>query len=190
MSSSNKLIVFSAPSGSGKTTLIRHLLQSNLPLGFSISATSRAPRGKELDGHDYYFLTPETFQNKINEGAFVEYEEVYSGLYYGTLISEIERLWALGKTVLFDIDVVGGLNVKAKYPDQTLSIFVQPPSIEVLEKRLRNRATDSEDKIQERLAKSSSELAFAKDFDVILVNNELQQAKAEAEELVRNYLES
>ena len=144
---SEKLIVFSAPSGSGKTTLVNHLLEQSLPLGFSISATSRAPRGKEKDGVEYHFLSPEGFKEKIRENAFVEYEEVYENTFYGTLTSELKRLWKEGKQVLFDIDVKGGLTIKKKYPKQTLSIFVQPPSIEELENRLRHRATDSEEKI-------------------------------------------
>ena len=129
-----KLFVFSAPSGSGKTTLVRHLLLQNLPLGFSISATSRAPRGEEKNGKDYYFLSEEEFRQKIEEDAFIEYEEVYKGAFYGTLRSEVERLWAEGKNVLFDIDVIGGLNVKEQYPEETLAIFIQPPSLEELEK--------------------------------------------------------
>ncbi len=185
-----KLIVFSAPSGSGKTTLVHHLLHQNLPLGFSISATSRKARGEEVDGKDYYFISEEEFKSKINEAAFVEYEEVYKGTFYGTLKSEIERLWEEGKTVLFDIDVVGGLNVKAQYPEETLAIFVQPPSLEELEKRLRKRDTESEDKIQQRLDKSAKELTFAQDFDVILVNNDLLEAKREVVQVVKKFLHS
>ena len=156
-----KLFVFSAPSGSGKTTLVRHLLLQNLPLGFSISATSRPPRGEEKDGEDYYFLSEEDFRQKIEEDAFIEYEEVYNGAFYGTLRSEVERLWKLGKNVLFDIDVIGGLNVKEKSPEETLAVFVQPPSLDELEKRLRHRNTESEEKIQQRLDKSASELILS-----------------------------
>ncbi len=185
-----KLFVFSAPSGSGKTTLVHHLLNQNLPLGFSISATSRAPRGKEVDGKDYYFLSEKDFREKINKDAFVEYEEVYESAFYGTLRSEIERLWAEGKHVLFDIDVVGGLNVKAQFPEETLSIFVQPPSLEELENRLRNRGTETEDKIQQRLDKSAKELVYAQDFDVILVNDNLNLAKQEVVRLVKQFLQS
>lgn len=187
---SGKLFVFSAPSGSGKTTLVRHLLNQNLPLGFSISATSRSPRGEEVNGEDYYFLSEEDFRKKIEEDAFVEYEEVYAGAFYGTLRSEVERLWAEGKNVLFDIDVVGGLNVKAQFPEETLSIFVQPPSLEELESRLRNRGTETEDKIQQRLDKSAKELVFAQDFDVILVNDNLNIAKQEVVHLVKQFLQS
>ncbi|MGB1445075.1 MAG: guanylate kinase [Flavobacteriaceae bacterium] len=185
-----KLFVFSAPSGSGKTTLVHHLLQQNLPLGFSISATSRAPRGEEVNGKDYYFLTEEEFRKKIEEDAFVEHEEVYKGALYGTLRSEIDRLWEEGKHVLFDIDVVGGLNVKAQYPENTLSIFVQPPSLDELENRLRSRGTESEEKIQQRLDKSAKELVYAQDFDVILVNDELNKAKQEVVRLVKRHLQS
>lgn len=185
-----KLFVFSAPSGSGKTTLVKHLLNQGLPLGFSISATSRAPRGEEVDGKDYYFLSEEAFRQKIEEDAFIEYEEVYEGNFYGTLRSEIERLWADGKHVLFDIDVIGGLNVKAEYPDETLAIFVQPPSFEELEKRLRERKTETEDKIQQRLDKSATELTYSQDFDVILVNDDLTRAKREVVGLVKQFLRS
>lgn len=185
-----KLIVFSAPSGSGKTTLVRHLLQQNLPLGFSISATSRAPRGNEKEGQDYYFLSQSLFEKKIKADAFIEYEEVYKGAFYGTLRTEIERLWREGKHVVFDIDVKGGLNIKAQYPQETLAIFVQPPSVIELENRLRDRATETEDKIQQRLDKSASELTFSQDFDVILINDELDKAKREAVGLVKQFLRS
>ena len=185
-----KLFVFSAPSGSGKTTLVHHLLQQKLPLGFSISATSRPPRGQEVHGKDYYFLTEEEFRKKIDEDAFVEYEEVYQGAFYGTLRSEIDRLWEEGKHVLFDIDVVGGLNVKAQYPQNTLSIFVQPPSLDELESRLRKRGTETEDKIKQRLDKSAKELVYAQDFDVILVNDELNKAKQEVVRVVKQHLQS
>lgn len=185
-----KLIVFSAPSGSGKTTLVQHLLKQNLPLGFSISATSRTPRGNEVNGQDYYFLSEDEFKQKIKQGAFIEHEEVYQGAFYGTLKSEIDRLWAEGKHLLFDIDVKGGLNIKSEYPDETLAVFVQPPSLEELEKRLRQRATDSEEKIQQRLDKSASELTFSQDFDVILVNDDLTLAKREVVRLVKQHLQS
>ena len=178
------------PSGSGKTTLVHHLLQQNLPLGFSISATSRAPRGEEKQGKDYYFLSEEDFRKKIEEDAFVEYEEVYQGALYGTLRSEIDRLWSAGKHVLFDIDVVGGLNVKAQYPEKTLSVFVQPPSLEELENRLRKRGTENEHKIQQRLDKSAKELVYAQDFDVILVNDDLETSKREVVRIVKQFLHS
>lgn len=184
-----KLIVFSAPSGSGKTTIVRHLLeQSKLPLAFSISATTRAPRGNEKNGVDYYFLSKEEFEQKIREGAFLEYEEVYPGLFYGTLKSEIERLWASGKAVLFDIDVMGGLTIKKTYPEKTLTVFVKPPSVEALEQRLRNRNTDSEETLQVRLAKSASELEKASAFDEILINDQLEEALRLAEALVIHFL--
>lgn len=184
-----KLIVFSAPSGSGKTTIVRHLLeQSKLPLAFSISATTRAPRGNEKNGVDYYFLSKEEFEQNIREGAFLEYEEVYPGLFYGTLKSEIERLWASGKAVLFDIDVMGGLTIKKTYPEKTLTVFVKPPSVEALEQRLRNRNTDSEETLQVRLAKSASELEKASAFDEILINDQLEEALRLAEALVIHFL--
>ena len=184
-----KLIVFSAPSGSGKTTIVRHLLeQSKLPLAFSISATTRAPRGNEKNGVDYYFLSQEEFEQNIREGAFLEYEEVYPGLFYGTLKSEIERLWASGKAVLFDIDVMGGLTIKKTYPEKTLTVFVKPPSVEALEQRLRNRNTDSEETLQVRLAKSASELEKASAFDEILINDQLEDALRLAEALVIHFL--
>ena len=183
-----KLIVFSAPSGSGKTTIVRHLLGLDLGLDFSISATSREPRGKEVDGKDYYFISAEQFQQHISNDDFIEYEEVYTNNYYGTLKSEVERIWKLGKHVVFDIDVIGGLNVKKKFPEQTLAIFVQPPSIEEMERRLRDRKTDSEEKIQERVAKASKEMKYAKDFDLILVNDNLENAKKDAEDLVKKFI--
>lgn len=187
---SGKLIVFSAPSGSGKTTLVRHLLAQDLPLGFSISATSRKPRGKEKDGIDYYFMNALEFQKKIEEKAFIEYEEVYQNTFYGTLTSELERLWAEGKQVLFDIDVVGGINIKKKYPKETLAIFVQPPSISELESRLRKRGTDNEEKIKERIAKARTELEYAPQFDYCLINEDLDQAKKEVVQVVSDFLNS
>ena len=184
-----KLIVFSAPSGSGKTTIVRYLLeQKELHLDFSISATSRPKRGEEIHGRDYYFLSPEEFQRKIDENAFVEYEEVYKDNYYGTLQSELERIWALGKHVIFDIDVVGGLNIKKKYPEQTLAVFVSPPSVEELERRLRFRQTETEEKIQMRIAKAEREIAASGQFDVILKNYDLENAKTDAYKLVSDYL--
>jgi len=183
-----KLIVLSAPSGSGKTTLVHHLLSTELPLGFSISATSRAPRSHEVDGTDYHFLSTEIFQQKIKEQAFIEYEEVYSGTFYGTYHSEIQRLWATGKHVLFDIDVKGGLNIKKQYPEETLALFIAPPSMAALEERLRSRGTESEEKILQRLEKSANEMTFAKDFDMILVNDDLALAKAEITRLVSEFL--
>lgn len=190
MDKSGKLIVFSAPSGSGKTTIVKHLLkQPELELDFSISATSRDLRGTEIHGKDYYFISAKEFQNHISEDNFIEWEEVYTNNYYGTLKTEVERIWSLGKHVIFDIDVIGGLNIKNKFPAQTLAIFVQPPSIEEMERRLRDRKTDSEEKIVERVAKAENEMKFAKDFDVILINDNLEQAKEEAFDLVKNFIQ-
>jgi guanylate kinase len=184
-----KLIVFSAPSGSGKTTIVRHLLGiEKLNLEFSISATSRAPRGEEVDGKDYYFLSLKEFKNKIKADDFLEWEEVYRDNFYGTLKSEVERIWARGKHVIFDIDVVGGIDIKRIYPERTLSVFVKPPSIEELKIRLKKRSTESEDKINMRVAKASIELATAPQFDFIIENNELDIALKEAEELAHNFL--
>lgn len=188
---SGKLFVFSAPSGSGKTTIVHHLLnQEELNLDFSISATSRPQRGKEIDGKDYHFISPQQFEVFIKNVAFVEWEEVYQDNFYGTLKSEIERIWQQGKHVIFDIDVVGGLRIKKKFPNKTLAIFVQPPSIEEMEKRLRNRNTDTEEKIQERVTKAERELKFAKDFDVVLINDNLETAKKEAFKLVSDFIEN
>ena len=183
-----KLIVFSAPSGSGKTTIVRHLLaQDELNLGFSISATSRPARGREVHGRDYYFISPEEFREHIDKDEFVEWEEVYSNNFYGTLKSEVERIWKEGKHVIFDIDVVGGLRVKEKFPERTLSVFVRTPSLEEMERRLRARKTDTEEKIKERVAKAEKEMGFAPRFDVILVNDDLEKAKKEAERIVREF---
>lgn len=183
-----KLIVFSAPSGSGKTTIVRHLLkQKDLNLDFSISATSRPKRGVEIHGVDYYFISSEAFRNHIDNQNFVEWEEVYENNYYGTLKAEVERIWSLGKHVIFDIDVIGGLNIKKQFPEQTLAVFVQPPSIEEMERRLRNRNTDSEEKILERIAKAEKEFKYAKDFDVILENDNLEITKVKAFELIQNF---
>lgn len=184
-----KLIVFSAPSGSGKTTIVHHLLeQKELNLGFSVSATSRPRRGQEEHGRDYYFLSKEAFEKHIKNNDFLEWEEVYKDNYYGTLQAEVERIWNEGKAVIFDIDVVGGLRIKNKYPENTLAIFVQPPSLEVMEQRLRNRKTETEEKILERLNKAEKELKFATDFDVILINDDLATAKKEAKRLVETFL--
>jgi guanylate kinase len=184
-----KCIVLSAPSGSGKTTIAKHLLaQENLNLAFSVSATSRPPRGQEVDGKDYYFLSEAAFRAKITEGAFAEYEEVYPGMFYGTLKSELDRIWALGKNVVFDIDVVGGLNIKKQFPNNTLSIFIKPPSTEALAERLRQRGTDSTDKIAMRLDKANVEMARANEFDAVVVNDHLETAKSETEEYISNFL--
>ncbi len=184
-----KLIIFSAPSGSGKTTLVHHLLNCpELQLDFSISATSRAKRDHEIDGKDYYFLPLSTFKRKIKEKAFLEYEEVYEDIFYGTLKSEIERIWKLGKHVIFDIDVMGGLNIKKQFPEQTLAVFVKPPSIEELEKRLRNRKTETPEHLITRLQKASAELQTQNQFDVVIENNNLETAKKEAYKVVFDFI--
>ncbi|MDP3354225.1 MAG: guanylate kinase [Flavobacteriaceae bacterium] len=189
MNKKGKLIVFSAPSGSGKTTIVHHLLTyPELMLDFSISATSRPARGEEIDGKDYYFISADQFKNHIENNDFVEWEEVYHDNFYGTLKSEINRIWSTGKNVIFDIDVKGGLNIKKQYPEETLAIFVQPPSIEEMEIRLRNRQTDTEEKIVERVAKAAKEIGYAKDFDVILLNDDLETAKKSAYNLVAEFL--
>ncbi len=186
--SNSKLLIFSAPSGSGKTTIVRNLLERISSLEFSISATSRRPRGEEVDGKDYYFLSPKEFENKISQQEFLEYEEVYKGSYYGTLKSEVDRIWNKGHQVIFDIDVIGGLNLKKQYGDQALAIFVQPPSIVELEKRLRGRGTETEDKIKQRLSKAETELSLARDFDEILINDDLKTAVNQAESWVKKFI--
>jgi len=186
--SKGKLIIFSAPSGAGKTTIVKHLLQKNLNLEFSISATSRAPRNNELHEKDYYFISNEEFHEKVKNNEFLEWEEVYQGTCYGTLKNEVERIRNLGKNVIFDVDVVGGLNIKKYYGDEALAIFVEPPSVEELRKRLRNRSTETEEKIQMRIAKAEHELSFAKQFDIILINSDLEEACKDAEKLVQEFL--
>lgn len=184
-----KLIVFSAPSGSGKTTIVRHLLQHpELNLEFSISAATRAPRGEEQDGKDYYFMSTEEFKKHIKAEDFVEWEEVYRDNFYGTLKSEVERIWALGKNVIFDIDVAGGLRIKKKFPEETLAVFVKPPSVDELKIRLKKRSTESDDKINMRIAKASVELATAPQFDTIIKNYDLDTAKQEAYNLVKDFI--
>lgn len=184
-----KLIIFSAPSGSGKTTIVRHLLNfPELNLEFSVSATSREARGEEKDGSHYYFLSLEDFKKHIKNDDFVEWEEVYRDNFYGTLKTEVERIWALGKNVIFDIDVVGGLRIKKKFPDQTLAVFVKPPSVDELKIRLKKRKTESEDKINMRVAKASVELATAPQFDTVIKNYDLDTAKQEAYNLVSSFI--
>jgi len=188
MTKEGKLIIFSAPSGAGKTTIVHHLLKTIPNLEFSISATTRDRRGEEVHGKDYYFISKEEFLHRIAKKQFVEFEEVYSGTFYGTLRTEIERIWNEGKTVIFDIDVEGGLHLKRKYQESALAIFVQPPSLEVLKERLAGRGTDSIEKLQERFVKAEKELNYAPQFDIILKNYDLQTACADAEALVVNFL--
>lgn len=189
MSQGGKLIIFSAPSGSGKTTIVQYLLQQpELNLAFSVSATSRAKRGKEKNGEHYYFISINEFKRHIKNEDFLEWEEVYRDCFYGTLKSEVERLWAEGKNVIFDIDVVGGLRIKKKYPEQTLAVFVKPPSIDELKIRLKKRSTESEDKINMRVAKASVEMATAPQFDTVINNYDLDTALQEAYSLVADYL--
>ncbi|WP_318641883.1 guanylate kinase [Flavobacterium ardleyense] len=184
-----KLLVFSAPSGSGKTTIVKHLLSiEELNLEFSISATSREARGDEEHGKDYYFISLEEFKQHIKDGDFLEWEEVYRDNFYGTLKSEIERIWAKGKNVIFDIDVAGGLRIKRRYPTETLAVFVKPPSIDELKIRLKIRSTESEDKINMRIAKASVELATAPQFDMIIKNYDLDVAKQDAYLLVKEFI--
>jgi guanylate kinase len=183
-----KLFIFSAPSGAGKTSIVQHLLASNLNLEFSISAASRAKRPNEIDGQHYYFMDADTFRNKIEKNEFLEWEEVYKDHYYGTLLSEVERIRNAGKHVIFDVDVVGGLNIKKHYSDEALSIFVMPPSPEHLEKRLRSRSTENEDQLQKRIEKAEHELKFADQFDKILVNDDLKTALKQAKELVLDFI--
>jgi guanylate kinase len=183
-----KLVIFSAPSGAGKTTIVHHLLKQIPQLAFSVSATTRQKRGEEVHGKDYYFISKEDFLHRIAQKEFVEFEEVYKDNFYGTLRSEIERLWSEGKQVIFDIDVEGGLHLKKKFGHRALAVFVQPPSLEVLIERLHGRATDSQEKLKERIEKAEKELAYADKFDLILKNDELKTACAEAEQLVSKFL--
>ena len=185
----NKVIIFSAPSGAGKSTIVNHLLGLYPELEFSISATLRAPRGSEQHGIEYYFFTADEFRQMIAEEKFVEYEEVYAGSFYGTLKSEVERIWAKGHAIVFDIDVQGGVNLKRIFGDQALSVFIQAPSVEVLRERLVGRGTDTEEAIAKRVAKAASEMEFAAGkFDYVLINDDLATAKKEAEDVIGNFL--
>ncbi|PKQ68092.1 guanylate kinase [Labilibaculum manganireducens] len=185
---SGKLFIFSAPSGSGKTTIVQHLLKQNFKLEFSISATSRAKRANEIDGKDYHFLSVEEFKTRIENDEFLEWEEVYEGCFYGTLKSEVDKIRKKGKNVIFDVDVVGGTNIKKFYKQEALAIFIQPPSITELENRLRNRNTDSDEVIAKRVEKFKFELAFSDQFDKIIVNDKLEDAFAEAETALHDFL--
>ena len=185
---SEKLIIFSAPSGSGKTTIVKHLLSKGFNLEFSISACNRLPRGTEVHGEDYYFLDTDDFRNKIKNSEFIEWEEVYTERYYGTLKSEVTRIWKKGNTVLFDVDVVGGVNIKKQYGDKAMSIFVMPPSVDELRKRLTGRGTDHTDEIEKRLAKAEEEMRYATQFDHVILNDDLDLAKEEAEDILTKFL--
>lgn len=185
----NKIIIIAAPSGAGKTSVVRHLLKT-MPdkLAFSISCATRQPRNNEQHGVDYYFISADEFKDRINTNEFAEWEMVYAGKYYGTLKSELQRIWSMQKTPLLDVDVKGGLNVQSQYPKQSLSLFIEPPSIAELEKRLRSRGTETPESLRSRISKASYELTFKNKFDHIIVNDKLERACAEAESLVREFL--
>lgn len=183
------MVIFSAPSGAGKTTLVKAMLDAGLGLEFSVSACSREKRGSEVDGKDYYFLGLEGFREKIRQNAFLEWEEVYPGHYYGTLRSEVDRIWAEGKHVIFDVDVYGGISIKEQYGEKALSIFVMPPNIQSLEARLRKRSTDSDENIRKRIDKARHEIGKASAFDRVVINDELEKAVAEALKLVSEFLD-
>lgn len=185
-----KLIIFSAPSGSGKSTIINHLLERDLNLAFSISATSRDPRGEEVHGREYFFLSPDEFRVRIAKGEFLEYEEVYPNRFYGTLKSEVQSQVEQGQNVVFDVDVVGGCNIKSYYKDKALSIFIQPPSIEELRKRLHGRATDTPEVIEQRISKAEYELSFASKFDKVIINDNLEEAQEEAYKIIKEFIEA
>ncbi len=184
----NKVIIFCAPSGSGKTTIVKHLLKNDSRLQFSVSACTRAKREAEVDGKDYYFLTKESFADKVRHNEFLEYEEVYGGNFYGTLKSEIERIWAMGKVVLFDVDVVGGLNIKNYYGDQALAVFVKPPDVATLELRLRHRSTETDETLRIRVDKAVEELKFENQFEQVLLNDHLETALEKASVLVNDFI--
>ena len=185
-----KLIVISAPSGAGKTSIVHHLLKNLPELSFSVSACSREKRDNETHGKDYYFLGVEGFQNKIKEDAFLEWEEVYENQYYGTLKSEIERIWSEGKTVIFDVDVIGGLNIKKQYPKECLSLFIMPPSVDVLRERLSGRGSESEEKLEMRLAKAEQEISKNQEFDKVILNDDFGIACEETMEVITNFINS
>ena len=183
-----KLIIFSAPSGSGKSTIVRHLLRRDVPIEFSVSATNRAPRGAEKNGVDYYFISSAEFKSKINSKAFLEWEEVYPDRYYGTLNAEVDRIWANGKQVIFDIDVEGGLNLKKQFGERALSVFIKAPSIDVLKERLMARNTEDQENLNMRLHKAKSEMAYAKYFDLVIVNDDLEIAQEQAYQRVMDFV--
>jgi guanylate kinase len=183
-----KLIIIAAPSGAGKTTVVKHILQQFPQLSFSVSATTRAMRQGETDGRDYYFLSEQEFKNRIANDEFVEWEMVYVGKYYGTLKSELQRVWNNNQHIIFDVDVEGGLHIKNKYPNNSLSVFINPPSLEVLKTRLTDRNTESAESLNERISKAEHELSFASQFDVVLTNDDLQQTLAKAEQLINDFL--
>jgi guanylate kinase len=187
--SEGKLVIFSAPSGAGKTTIVRHLLSLDLNFGFSVSATTRKPRGAEQNGKDYYFISTEEFRNKINRDEFLEWEEVYPGCFYGTLKSEVNRICKNGQNILFDVDVVGGSNIKKYYGEKALAVFIKPPSLIELENRLLARSTDCPEMIRERIAKAEHELTYVNLFDIIIINDQLENALQEAEVNVRKFLD-
>lgn len=184
-----KVIIVSAPSGAGKTSIVRHLLEQVPDLKFSISATTRPKRDYEIDGKDYYFLTPEQFKERLANDEFLEWQEVYADQFYGSLKSEVERIWSNGQAVIFDVDVLGGLNIKKFYGDEALSVFIEPPTMEELENRLKNRGTENDASLKKRLAKAEYELSFARQFDKIVLNDDLKTAQQEMIELVRDFLE-
>jgi guanylate kinase len=184
-----KVFIFSAPSGSGKTTIVKALLDAGFPFAFSISATSRTARKNETHGQDYYFVSPEEFKRKVANDNFIEWEEVYENISYGTLKSEIERIFEKGKYPIFDVDVVGGLSLKKYFGDDALAVFVQAPSVEIIEERLRNRSTDDEESIQKRLAKSAHEMTFAPQFDTIIVNDNLEKAVEETKKQIQYFID-
>ncbi|MDG2165070.1 MAG: guanylate kinase, partial [Flavobacteriales bacterium] len=183
-----KLIIFSAPSGSGKSTIVRHLLRRDVSIEFSVSATNRTPRGREENGVDYYFLSSEEFKSKINSKAFLEWEEVYPDRYYGTLNAEVDRIWANGKQVVFDIDVEGGLNLKKQFGERALSVFIKAPSLDVLKERLMARNTEDQENLNMRLDKAQSEMAYAKYFDLVIVNDDLEMAQEQAYQKVMDFI--
>jgi len=183
-----KLLIFSAPSGSGKTTIVKHLIRNIPNLKFSVSATSRQPRSGETEGKDYYFLSEKEFRKKISNGEFLEYEEVYDGIYYGTLKSEVERIRGQGKNIILDVDVEGGLNIKKIYGNEALTIFIKTPSLRELKKRLQNRSTESREKIKMRIAKAKKELEYANRFDVVIINDELSKTLEETKKIVHDFI--